>query len=155
MFAINSYIFRWVASKMIKIYLLFWNICYNTGSEITKLHCFLIFSLFFDIQVKTEARRKSLKRRSIRMANAKRVLIEQNTNTPTLENTMSSSDVNVVSGSTLVQSNPNNISLVSYNDFTVSVVWSSYTYTYHHPKHHSLPACFRRDSHTFFLTTTW
>jgi len=77
-------------------------------------------------KVKTEARRKSLKRRSIRMANAKRVLKEQNTNTSTLENTMSS-DVNVVSGSTLVRSNPNNISLVSYNDFTNGVAESPYS----------------------------
>ena len=78
------------------------------------------------------------------MANAKRILKEHNGNSTTtnatatsssssnLENTMND-DVNVVSGSTLVRSNPNNISLVSYNDFTVSPVMHAYTrmHTWH------------------------
>jgi len=86
-------------------------------------------------KVKTEARRKSLKRRSIRMANAKRVLKEQN-GTSNLENTMNmlnqqsstssiNDDVKVVSGS---QSNhPSNMSLISYNDFTNAVAESPYS----------------------------
>jgi len=89
-------------------------------------------SIYFFLQVKNEARRKSLKRRSVRLAHAKRVLQERNGpgSSENAENTFASEDdVKVVSGSTLVQSTNSNMSLISYNDFTVS----SCTYIHMHP----------------------
>lgn len=78
-----------------------------------------------NVQVKNENRRKSLKRRSIRLAHAKKALKERNANQTTSDLDLHQDDdaMKVVSGSTLVTPNAN-MSLISYNDFTVSLARS-------------------------------
>ncbi|XP_047133005.1 protein regulator of cytokinesis 1 isoform X1 [Hydra vulgaris] len=72
-------------------------------------------------KIQNESRRKSLKRRSVRLASAKRVLSEKNGNAID-----SHLDVSVVSGSIFKNSNPN-ASLVSYNDFSNAVAESPFS----------------------------
>lgn len=75
-------------------------------------------------KAKTEARRKSLRRRSNRLANAKRVLEEnQDINIMGLHH----DDVKVISGSSIAKTSNPNMSLMSYNDFTSAVAESPYS----------------------------
>ena len=77
----------------------------------------IITSLFYFLQPASELRRQSAKRRSIRVLNNKRALVERNqvgSNQPNLMN-----ESKVVTGSMLVPPN-HNASLVTYNEFAVS-----------------------------------
>lgn len=77
-------------------------------------------------KVQSEARRRSVKRRSMRLANAKRVLTEKSQNQTSMPDHHYLDDSKVLSGSTLVKPNPN-LSLISYSDFTNAVAESPYS----------------------------
>ena len=61
-----------------------------------------------------------MKRRSTRLANAKRVLTDKSQDQGSAFSAHHLDESNVVSGSTLNNPNPNMSTLMSYNDFTVS-----------------------------------